>query len=288
MQCEKEHQSPLTVDEQVENLKSLGLVIEEEDSAHSFLNSVSYFRFIKAYSLGLKPKNGNYNENTTFNMLKELYLFNSSFRQLLFPQIEQVEVTLRCRLANYFCLKYGVIGYLNANNFTNKKFHDDFMTDIGIEIKRNAKAPFVKNFQQNYKDGTIPLYALVELFSFGTLSKFYKNMKNADKKAIAQMYSVEYPYFESWIECISFVRNVCAHYGRLYNVNLYKTPKMYRQYQNISNLRIYAVLLCLKHIVPQDIHWMQFVDTLELLIEKYPSVEIQKMGFPDNWKELLQ
>ncbi len=29
------------------------------------------------------------------------------------------------------------------------------------------------------------MYALVELFSFGTLSKFFKNMKNEDKKAVA-------------------------------------------------------------------------------------------------------
>ena len=35
------------------------------------------------------------------------------------------------------------------------------------------------------------MYALVELFSFGTLSKFYKNMRNPDKKAIAGTYGVE-------------------------------------------------------------------------------------------------
>lgn len=283
----KEHQPPLDVDAQIENLKNLGLVIGDEDSAKSFLNDVSYFRFIKAYSLGWKPKNGNYQEGTTFDMLKELYLFNSNFRQLLFPLIERVEVNLRCRMANYFCVKYGVLGYLDAANFANKQYHDEFLDDIDIEVERNAKAPFVKNFRQNYVDGTMPLYALVELFSFGTLSKFFKNMKNEDKKAVAKTYGVGYTYFESWIESIAFVRNICAHYGRLYNVNLSKSPMLYKQYQGISNLRIYAILLCLKNLLPNDLHWIQFVDTLELLIEKYPSVQIQLMGFPENWKELL-
>ncbi|MBO5127704.1 MAG: Abi family protein [Clostridia bacterium] len=283
----KEHQPPLDVDAQIENLKNLGLVIGDEDSAKSFLNDVSYFRFIKAYSLGWKPKNSNYQEGTTFDMLKELYLFNSNFRQLLFPLIERVEVNLRCRMANYFCVKYGVLGYLDAANFANKQYHDEFLDDIDIEAERNAKAPFVKNFRQNYVDGTMPLYALVELFSFGTLSKFYKNMKNEDKKAVAKTYGVGYTYFESWIESIAFVRNICAHYGRLYNVNLSKSPMLYKQYQGISNLRIYAILLCLKNLLPNDLHWIQFVDTLELLIEKYPSVQIQLMGFPENWKELL-
>ncbi len=67
----KEHQPPLDVDAQIENLKSLSLIIDDEDSAKSFLNDVSYFRLIKAYSLGLKPKNGSYHERTTFDMLKE-------------------------------------------------------------------------------------------------------------------------------------------------------------------------------------------------------------------------
>ncbi len=69
-------------------------------------------------------------------------------------------------------------------------------------------------------------------------------MKNEDKKAVAKTYGVGYTYFESWIESIAFFRNICAHYGRLYNVNLSKTPKLHAQYNGISNLQIYAVLLC--------------------------------------------
>jgi hypothetical protein len=31
------------------------------------------------------------------------------------------------------------------------------------------------------------------------------------------------------------VRNICAHYGRLYNVNLVKTPMLYKQYGSDLN-----------------------------------------------------
>ncbi len=283
----KEHQPPLTLSEQIENLKNIGLIIENEELAQNFLNDVSYFRFIKAYSLGYKPRNGNYLPGTTFDTIKELYLFNCNFRQLIFPLIEHVEVNLRCRTANYFCIKYGIFGYLNSDNFSNKQYHDEFINDIQIELNRNAKAPFVKNFRRNYTDNNLPLYALVELFSFGTLSKFYKNMKSEDKKAISNIYGIGYTYLESWIESISFVRNICAHYGRLYNTNLSKTPMLYKQYHDVGNRRIFAVLLCLKYLLPNDRHWFQFVDTLELLIEKYPSIKIEFMGFPYNWKNLL-
>ena len=136
----------------------------------------------------------------------------------------------------------------------------------------------------------MPIYALVEVFSFGTLSKFYKNMKNADKKAVAQSFGIGYTYLESWLESISYVRNICAHYGRLYNAKLSKTPILYKEYSQagIGNNRIFGVLLCMKHILKNDAHWNQYVDQIELLINKYEKVDVETMGFPKNCKELLQ
>lgn len=147
----------MTVEEQVANLQNLGLIIESEEDARAMLNDVSYFRLIKAFSLGLKPKNGRYNEGVTFNQIVDLYKFNCNFRQILFPVIERIEVNLRCRISNYFSNTYGVLGYEDANNFQTPAYHQEFLDDIKQEIKRNAKSPFVRNFQQNYVDGKIPM-----------------------------------------------------------------------------------------------------------------------------------
>jgi len=83
----KQHQPPMTIDEQVENLKSIGLIVENEEYAKKILNDISYFRLVKAYSLNLKPKNGNYKDEVTFEQIVELYLFNANFRQKIFPEI---------------------------------------------------------------------------------------------------------------------------------------------------------------------------------------------------------
>lgn len=45
-------------------------------------------------------------------------------------------------------------------------------------------------------------------------------MENEDKKEIAKEFKVDYIYLESWIENLSYVRNICAHYGRLYGAKL--------------------------------------------------------------------
>lgn len=286
----KQHQPPMTIDEQVENLKNIGLIVEDEKYAKKILNDISYFRLIKAYSLNLKSKNGMYEDKVTFEQIVELYLFNANFRQIIFPEIEKIEINVRCRIANYFAEQYGVLGYLEADNFVNPEYHQAFLDDIEEEIRRNSKAPFVKNFRDNYEGGNLPIYALVEVFSFGTLSKFYKNMKNPDKKAVAKSFGIGYTYFESWLESISYVRNICAHYGRLYNAKLSKTPMLYKEYleAGIGNNRIFGVLLCLKQLFKSDSHWNLFIENIELLFEKYEGVNIKTMGFPENWKELLE
>ena len=288
----KTHQQPLSVEDQIENLKAIGLTIEDETKAKELLNDISYYRIIKGYSIGLKDENGIYQKGVTFEQIEELYLFNAQFRYLLFPEIEKVEINLRCRIANFFSLKYGVLGYKDACHFNNATYHESFLKDLDAEIKRNARVPFVKHFLENYDGNELPFYAVVELLSFGTLSKFFKNMKNADKKEIANQFRLKYPYLESWIEHLSFVRNICAHYGRLYNIPLSKTPNLFSEYTNlhITNKRVYATLICLKHLLPNKDHWEKFVANIGLLLKNYPSVDKKKMGFPDNknaWGNIL-
>ncbi len=284
----KKHvQSAMTIDQQINNLQELGLIINDVNLASDFLNNVSYYRFIKAYSLGLKQKNGKFYDNVTFEQLIELYRFNSEFRQLLFIQIEKIEVNLRCRLSNYFSLVHGPLGYWEKSNF--EYYPDKFKEEIENEIGRNSRSPIVQNFKNNYENGDIPFYAVVEVLSFGTLSKFYKNMTIKDKKAVSSEYRVPYKFFESWIENIAYVRNLCAHYGRLYNEKLTKKPKLYQEDldNGISNSRIMGTLVCIKHLLYNDNQWIEFVKSVDYLIKEYSAVDIKTMGFPKNWKDLL-
>ena len=136
----------------------------------------------------------------------------------------------------------------------------------------------------------MPIYALVEICSFGTLSKLYKNLNNSDKKEIAKAYGIGYTYVESWLESISYVRNICAHYGRIYNAKLTKKPMMYKQYSemDVSNERIFAVLLCMKKLINDESKWHSFVDRVEALIIRHKSINTKSIGFIDNWLELLK
>lgn len=162
---ENKHKPALTVTKQTENLVNLGLIVNDKDYAERILNEISYFRLIKGYNHGLKPKNSNYKENIFFEDIVDLYYFDASLRRLLFSQIESIEIILRTRIVNYFCSKYGVLGYLNFENFKNKEYHERFLVEINLEMNRNSKSPYVKNFRENYNGGELPFYALVEIMN---------------------------------------------------------------------------------------------------------------------------
>lgn len=289
MRAQKLHQPALNIDQQIQNLRQLGLQIEDE-FAKKVLNEISYFRLIKAYGLEYKSRNTYFNENTTFESIVYLYRFDLKFRHQIFQQIETVEIILRCKLANYISSKYGIHGYYDESIFAKPELHKKFKEEVDEALWRNRNSPFVKNFQENYDPGYLPFYALVEILSFGTLSRFYKNLNNSDKKDVGKkLFGIGYTYLESWFECLAFVRNKCAHYARLYNVDLTISPILYKQYKErqIDEKRIFSALLCMKHIIGLTDDWIQFANDLDRIFCKYPQVDKNKIGFPLDWYDLL-
>ncbi len=284
----KLHKDPITINEQIENLLDLGLIIDDRDFASRILSKISYYRLVKAYSLTLK-ENNRYKPEVTFKNIVDLYKFNAELRAIIFVLIEDIEISLRANISNYFSLKYGNFGFRDIENFDKKMEQKKILIEIEKGIARNSRSPFIKNFKKNYQNGRIPLYAAVEVTSFGVLSKFFKNMKNEDKNEIAKSYGVEYFYFESFIENFAHIRNVCAHYGRLYNIKIAKSPKVYKQYKkyNISNNTLFASILSLKLVSDKELFSI-FLNKFKLLLDKNEIVDVRHMGFPEGWEELLR
>ena len=78
--------------------------------------------------------------------------------------------------------------------------------------------------------------------------------------------------------------------NRLYNVRLDKTPKLSNaaKENNISNNRIFSILFCMGEILPKDVVWIDFIDRIDTLLIDYAQVDKNKLGFPDDWQELLK
>ncbi len=288
----KEHSAAMDIPAQIENLKKNNLIIEDEEKAAYILRRISYYRLIKAYGPAFKvKKTGRYYDRTTFDQIYRVYEFDDQLRHLLLPYLQEIEITLRCQITNHFCAKYGVLGYLNSSNFDEDASFDELADKVHQCLTQSKDSPIVKNFRINYVDGRVPLYAAIEVFTFGTLALFYKSMKTEDRKAIAGLYeNVDEYYLKSWLVSIAYVRNLCSHFNRLYNRTLVKKPLMYkRQDGNVDNSKLYAVLCCMRYLCQESGDWGGFVFDLRDLLSDYSDcVKPSGIGCIENgWKEKL-
>ena len=101
-------------------------------------------------------------------------------RRVLFSAVEQVELYLRTQFAYFYAHKYGPLGYMDASNYGSNHDHARFRKLFESEVQHNKTVPFVKHHYEKY-EGNFPIWVATELFSFGKLSFFYRDLKTADK-----------------------------------------------------------------------------------------------------------
>ena len=123
----------------------------------------------------------------------------------------------------------------------------------------------------------------------GMLSHFYRGMETPIKKAIARDFGTSYRNLESWLRCVTDLRNQCAHCARLYYWIFPAIPRLQSDLAFKPDRRLFTQLYMLKLIYPDKPNWnTDFVIPLENLISSYDgSINLKHIGFPKNWKELL-
>lgn len=139
--------------------------------------------------------------------------------------------------------------------------------------------------------GQFPIWVVVEVLSFSTLSKLYSNLKNQDKSQIAEeYYKLPYKYIISWLRVLSIVRNICAHYGRLYGRRFRTAPRLDAKDERLGfdRNRIFAAIFVIKKLYQDKQTWRnEFVLSLQALIGQYSEVDCGLIGFCKDWEKLL-
>lgn len=177
---------PLTFEQQVDLLKSRGLIIKDTTFAKKILTNLSYYR-LSGYTLSFRT-NDIFHTGATFEIVYQIYEFDQKLRYLLLDMIEVVEIAFRTHIAYYHAHNYGSLGYQESLYFEDTNYHNEFMNEFKEQINRNKdRELFIKHHFEKY-NGNFPIWVAVELFSFGTLSKFFKNMKSKDREFISKQH----------------------------------------------------------------------------------------------------
>ena len=135
---------------------------------------------------------------------------------------------------------YEVITYADKENFCcNDTDFEWLSNDITKETSR-SKETFVKHFRDNYDGDDLPIWMVVEIISFGTLSKLYTMLCPQIEKEILDGINLSSFVFKNWLHVFSYVRNISAHHSRLWNrqfVIKAKIAKHKKEFNGIVNDR---------------------------------------------------
>lgn len=226
-----------TLDQQIEILKNRGLTIDDVEKAKEVLLHYNYYKVINGTIMFFNRKDDayRYEENTSFDEILATHEFDKDLKKILLASILDIERHLRSIISYIFMEHHpDQDAYLRKENFNNN--------DNLIEANIYSIEKTIENYREeaNYnktmkyytdKYSHIPLWFIINFISFGKLVNFYQTMKDkeaykvandftkfmTDNLPSAKGYYLTQNQFESIIENIKELRNLCAHDNLLLN-----------------------------------------------------------------------
>lgn len=291
----------LSFEQQAQRLLDRGLIAPDKATLVSHLKAVNYYR-LSAYWYPFKsidPASGEekFIPNTTFGVIWGRYTFDRKLRLLVMDAVERVEVAiLRTRMVEQFALRHGPFGYTDIHNFSPRfslTEHARLLSELD-EAASHSNEEFVGRFRGKYThEPRLPLWMAVEVMTFGQLFTLFRNLDRPEQQSLSQQFKLYPPVLVSWLHTLNFIRNACAHHARLWNRELPIRPYIpdirhrpeWHSPIQFDNRRMFTVLTLLHYLLRYIDPKSGWQDRLEALIQEYPEIPLNWMGFPKNWKD---
>ena len=271
-----------------------GLIIDDEARAHYILSTVNYYR-LTTYGKHLRRADNPdlFLPGVSLETLYSLYQFDMNLRHLLLPVLEFFEIQLRAKIAYQLAITYGSMGYMDAENFraetlpNGSSLHKNLIGKFKNEVKRQGALPFVRHHNIKY-GGQFPIWVAVELFTFGMLGSLFDLMRENDQRAVSREYNLSPESLSRLIASAVDVRNICAHYNRLYNRVLDDQPLLPNRLRLYESDRLFPLLLAFAHILGRERVLNRLITGLSLLEADFPEADLSLCGFPEDWRSILE
>lgn len=279
-------------EEQLQRLSALhGLTVGDPRRAREILSTVNYYR-LTTYGKDLRRADDpeRFRPGVTLETLYALYRFDMGLRHALQPVLEFFEVQLRAKISYQLAIAHGSLGYLDAANFSAENggpgIHKSLVNKFRVEVRRQDDLPFVRHHKEKY-GGRFPVWAAVELFSFGMLATLYDIMLESDRREVSRDYGLTPETLAKLIRCAVDVRNICAHYSRLYGRELEEQPELPASQSELAGPYLFPLLLALRAVAGGERVWKGMLEGIDRLARLYPEADLSLCGFPEDWKRLL-
>ncbi len=283
-----------------------------------------------------------YIAGTTFDEIYALYCFDRNVRNIYLRFLLKAENKFKTVVSHEFSRLYGHNNYLKLENFQCTASTDpsrlryiasrerlDVATDfvkiarISMEENISSVTELLGDIQKEIsrqmskhhnvvthymaEHGYIPLWVLVNVLTFGKITNFYLNMKDADKLVIAKQFGLSTTELHKYMVNLGIARNLCAHDERFFDIRFKKgiktksikkfaslgIPYVSGNYQYGTN-DAYAVATMLSLILEKgDVK--EFISAMKNEFAKLSkqlhtipcSRIMEHMGFGSNWEKLV-
>lgn len=226
----------LTIEEQIELLRSRGMIVNPHDDL--ILMREGYYAIVNGYKDPFLDREASsaagddrYKPGTSLQSLYMLFNIDRQLKHAAFPVLVKAETTFRTALAYSFSKAFREPdAYLDKKHYCAQsqyhvpgKYHAD-INDLLRKLEdahNDTEHPLIAHYIDNY--GSVPLWVLVNVLTFGNISHMYALCQNGVKNAVAKNISkvqggvrVRMEDLRKKVSTLVDFRNVCAHDDRLY------------------------------------------------------------------------
>lgn len=321
----------LTVPAQIHRLRERGMDCQSGAFATAVLERYGYYRLSGYWhlyrELPLEPESrtdedgreirlDTFIQGTNLPHVVELYDFDHMLRTKLGEALSTIEISLRYfighrlgRADKFAHRKPQVLGAMRDaapdGPSEPKTSYADWLTEYDRHEKR-ARDAFVLHFRRKYGPH-LPIWVATEVMSFGVLSNLYTLMPQIDQEILAARLQVntadgkgDRGAMANWLNSLRHVRNICSHYGRIWNRTfdvVIDAPGQARKDSTdhlaalvdtaVSN-KLYGVLLIVRHLllsIAPDRN--DALEIAQFIAERAKTVrfDLDQLGFPEGWED---
>lgn len=288
----------LTIDKLINNIKTKNINIKDENNVRNILETNNYY-FIMGYKFAFKNSDGTYKDNTSFEDIYSLYIFDKMLKLIILDPILDIEQKLKTIYTNNYSYRYGfkVEDILNNNNYDlSNNYLKDTLSSLDKQLNdfgnRNKAVMFYRN-----NHSFIPLWVYMKILSFGMIRDMFYISKTNDKDYMKNKLTSEKinsSEVANMLRLIVRVRNICCHDDILLSFIDDKLGIKTTKYHNEFNLKkdknnniiqgkkdLFAILISIKFFSSKE-KFNILINNLSMLINEY-NKEIGSL----NRKQLL-
>lgn len=271
----------LSFSDQVKKLQGKGLIIENLNEAEKFLSDNNYYR-LNYYFHKFLLDGDKFEPGTTFNKIKNIYENDRQLRYVYLPVLEQIEIKIKTRIANYLGLKYTKNALYLPGLFYNNRTFEGMKSNI-LDSKKVYIDPEVKNHHSNHYDSSYPVWVALEFFTFRATADMFGNLKRKIQNEISNdLFGFDQKTLLTWFRSLAILRNTCAHYNQLFLRNYPDGILIPEKFDIENNNSLFERTIAITCLIDLQMR-VNLISKLKNLENE--NIDLSNYGFSKGWSQ---